>query len=167
MLRRCWHRVINGITGRDSDIRNLFNPENIFLSNDGEGRAGGGAGNNWASGYHQAESKQEDLLDMIGAREPSLPTARCTSMTVCQLADGTVVTLRPVSDASQPSSADAEARQTATSERSRSPGSGQLQWPPRRRPCRSRAEVSNQEAELLGAVQTVRPGTATAWRGSC
>ena len=61
-------RVINGITGKDSDIRNLFNPENIFLSNDGEGRAGGGAGNNWASGYHQAESKQEDLLDMIGAR---------------------------------------------------------------------------------------------------
>ncbi len=63
-------RVINGITGKDSDIRNLFNPENIFLSNDGEGRAGGGAGNNWASGYHQAESKQEDLLDMIGAPRP-------------------------------------------------------------------------------------------------
>ena len=65
--RVAMRRVINGITGKDSDIRNLFNPENIFLSNDGEGRAGGGAGNNWASGYHQAESKQEDLLDMIGA----------------------------------------------------------------------------------------------------
>ncbi len=68
-------RVINGITGKDSDIRNLFNPENIFLSNDGEGRAGGGAGNNWASGYHQAESKQEDLLDMIGTQPVLLPAA--------------------------------------------------------------------------------------------
>ena len=27
---------------------------------------GGGAGNNWASGYHQGESVQEDILDMIG-----------------------------------------------------------------------------------------------------
>ena len=29
---------------------------------------GGGAGNNWASGYHQGESVQEDILDMIGER---------------------------------------------------------------------------------------------------
>ncbi len=71
----CLRRVINGITGKDSDIRNLFNPENIFLSNDGEGRAGGGAGNNWASGYSQAESKQEDLLDMIGGH-PAAPRLR-------------------------------------------------------------------------------------------
>ena len=52
-------RVINSI--QNSDIKNLFNPENVFLS-----KHGGGAGNNWASGYHQGESVQEDILDMIG-----------------------------------------------------------------------------------------------------
>ncbi|BDA42973.1 Tubulin gamma chain [Coccomyxa sp. Obi] len=51
-------RVINSI--QNSDIKNLFNPENVFLSSHG-----GGAGNNWASGYHQGESVQEDILDMI------------------------------------------------------------------------------------------------------
>eukprot|EP00887_Chlorella_sp_A99_P003183 scaffold9.g3183.t1 len=51
-------RVINGI--QNSEIRNLFNPENVFLSDHG-----GGAGNNWASGYHQGEAVQEDILDMI------------------------------------------------------------------------------------------------------
>jgi hypothetical protein len=54
-------RVINGI--QTSDIRNLFNPENIFIS-----KEGGGAGNNWASGFSQGEAVQETLLDMIGAR---------------------------------------------------------------------------------------------------
>lgn len=39
-------RVINGI--QNSEYRNLYNHENIFLSDHG-----GGAGNNWASGYHQ------------------------------------------------------------------------------------------------------------------
>lgn len=53
-------RVINGI--QTSDIRNLFNPENIFMS-----KEGGGAGNNWASGFSQGEAVQETLLDMIGA----------------------------------------------------------------------------------------------------
>jgi tubulin gamma len=42
-------RVINGI--QNSEYRNLYNHENIFLS-----EHGGGAGNNWASGYHQVES---------------------------------------------------------------------------------------------------------------
>jgi len=51
--------VIHGI--QNSDIRNLFNPENVFLSDHG-----GGAGNNWASGYSQGEAVQEDILDMIG-----------------------------------------------------------------------------------------------------
>lgn len=51
-------RVIHGI--RNSEIRNLFNPENMFLSKDG-----GGAGNNWGSGYHQGEMFVEDILDMI------------------------------------------------------------------------------------------------------
>jgi hypothetical protein len=52
-------RVVNGI--QTSDIRNLFNPENIYVS-----KEGGGAGNNWASGFQQGESVQEALLDMIG-----------------------------------------------------------------------------------------------------
>lgn len=39
-------RVINGI--QNSEYRNLYNHENIFLSDHG-----GGAGNNWANGYHQ------------------------------------------------------------------------------------------------------------------
>lgn len=60
-------RVINGI--QNSDIKNLFNPENIFMSDHG-----GGAGNNWASGYHQGESVQEDILDMIGICSSALHT---------------------------------------------------------------------------------------------
>lgn len=59
----CWSQcacsVINGI--QTSDIANLFNPENIFIS-----KEGGGAGNNWASGFTQGEQVQETLLDMIG-----------------------------------------------------------------------------------------------------
>ncbi|PWZ30509.1 Tubulin gamma-3 chain [Zea mays] len=39
-------RVINGI--QNSEHRNLYNHENIFVA-----EHGGGAGNNWASGYHQ------------------------------------------------------------------------------------------------------------------
>lgn len=44
-------RVINSI--QNSDQRQLYNHENIFLS-----PHGGGAGNNWASGYTQAENFQ-------------------------------------------------------------------------------------------------------------
>ncbi|GAX73387.1 hypothetical protein CEUSTIGMA_g840.t1 [Chlamydomonas eustigma] len=51
-------RVIKGI--QNSDLKNLFNPENAFISKDG-----GGAGNNWASGFTQGEGVQETLLDMI------------------------------------------------------------------------------------------------------
>ena len=71
----CKRRVINSI--QNSDIKNLFNPENVFLS-----KHGGGAGNNWASGYHQGESVQEDILDMIGARAP---LRCCTCMHACML----------------------------------------------------------------------------------
>lgn len=42
-------RVINGI--QTGDYRNLFNHENLFMS-----KEGGGAGNNWASGYHQVNT---------------------------------------------------------------------------------------------------------------
>jgi tubulin gamma len=40
--------VINGI--QNSEYRNLYNHENIFVA-----EHGGGVGNNWASGYHQVE----------------------------------------------------------------------------------------------------------------
>ena len=51
-------RVINGI--QNSEYRELYNPENVYVSSHG-----GGAGNNWASGYSQAEAVQEDLMEMI------------------------------------------------------------------------------------------------------
>eukprot|EP01048_Picozoa_sp_COSAG05_P010440 COSAG05_NODE_919_length_6591_cov_81.831793_5_plen_473_part_00 len=51
-------RVINSILTGDS--RNLYNPENVFMSLDG-----GGAGNNWASGYQQANDKEEEIMEMI------------------------------------------------------------------------------------------------------
>lgn len=38
----------------------LYNPENIYLSKDG-----GGAGNNWASGYSQGEKLHEEIFDII------------------------------------------------------------------------------------------------------
>lgn len=39
-------RVINGII--NSEYRSLYNKENVFMS-----KSGGGAGNNFASGYKQ------------------------------------------------------------------------------------------------------------------
>lgn len=51
-------RVINSIV--NSGYRNLYNPENFFVS-----KEGGGAGNNWASGYHQGEQHHDLLMEMI------------------------------------------------------------------------------------------------------
>ena len=51
-------RVINGI--RTSPYRNLYNPENFYVSSEG-----GGAGNNWASGFAQAAGVHDTLMDMI------------------------------------------------------------------------------------------------------
>ncbi|CAB4319888.1 unnamed protein product [Prunus armeniaca] len=65
-------RVINGI--QNSEYRNLYNHENIFVSDHG-----GGAGNNWASGYDQVcnvvkcletisvnrKGVEEAIMDMI------------------------------------------------------------------------------------------------------
>ncbi|KAI5062561.1 hypothetical protein GOP47_0023100 [Adiantum capillus-veneris] len=51
-------RVINGI--QNSEYKNLYNHENVFVADHG-----GGAGNNWASGYHQGEQVEEDIMDMI------------------------------------------------------------------------------------------------------
>jgi hypothetical protein len=38
----------------------LYNPENIFMSQDG-----GGAGNNWAQGYAAGEKLYEDIMEMV------------------------------------------------------------------------------------------------------
>eukprot|EP00386_Alphamonas_edax_P009010 GDKI01029618.1.p1 GENE.GDKI01029618.1~~GDKI01029618.1.p1 ORF type:complete len:457 (-),score=126.44 GDKI01029618.1:44-1414(-) len=51
-------RVINTI--QTGDFKGLYNPENVFVS-----KEGGGAGNNWASGYSQAASVQEELMEMV------------------------------------------------------------------------------------------------------
>ncbi|RKP19841.1 tubulin-domain-containing protein [Rozella allomycis CSF55] len=51
-------RVVNSIM--TSAYSNLYNPENIYVAQNG-----GGAGNNWAHGYSQAESVHEDIIDMI------------------------------------------------------------------------------------------------------
>lgn len=50
--------VIHSI--RNSDYRNLYNPENFFVAPEG-----GGAGNNWAAGYCEGEVYYDELIDMI------------------------------------------------------------------------------------------------------
>jgi tubulin gamma len=52
-------RVVNKLA-RGGPYRKLFNPENVFVSEEG-----GGAGNNWASGFRQGEEHYEYILDMI------------------------------------------------------------------------------------------------------
>ena len=68
-LHASFGRVINSI--QNSDVKNLFNPENIFISKDG-----GGAGNNWASGFTQGEGVYETICDMIG-ETPAACTVTC------------------------------------------------------------------------------------------
>lgn len=51
-------RVINTIL--NSPYSKLYNQENVFLS-----KNGGGAGNNWASGYSQGERLNEEIFDII------------------------------------------------------------------------------------------------------
>ena len=51
-------RVINAILA--SPYRSLYNPENFYVSSEG-----GGAGNNWASGYFQASTVHDELMDKI------------------------------------------------------------------------------------------------------
>ncbi len=53
-------RVVNKLRGASSKYKDLFNPENCFVAADG-----GGAGNNWASGFRQGEQHHETVLDMI------------------------------------------------------------------------------------------------------
>jgi len=51
-------RVIHSIM--NSPYSKLYNPENIYLS-----KHGGGAGNNWASGYSHGEKLHEEIFDII------------------------------------------------------------------------------------------------------
>jgi tubulin gamma len=51
-------RVINGI--QSSPYRDLYNQENFFIA-----REGGGAGNNWASGYRQGSEHEDHVMEMI------------------------------------------------------------------------------------------------------
>ncbi|GAW78997.1 tubulin gamma chain [Plasmodium gonderi] len=51
-------RVINSIQA--SEYRNLYNPENMYIS-----KEGGGAGNNWGCGYSQGHKVEEEIIDMI------------------------------------------------------------------------------------------------------
>ena len=51
-------RVINNIM--NSEYKKLYNPENMYVAKDG-----GGAGNNWASGYSQGQQLYEDIFDII------------------------------------------------------------------------------------------------------
>ena len=51
-------RVINQINA--SAYKNLYNPENFYIAADG-----GGAGNNWASGYAQGQAAAETLREMV------------------------------------------------------------------------------------------------------
>ena len=57
-------RVLNSI--QNSAYKNLFNPENFSAKNEG-----GGAGNNWASGYSQrrAIARGSDGNDRSGSRQ--------------------------------------------------------------------------------------------------
>lgn len=52
-------RVV-GKLSQHGEYRDLYNSENVYVSKDG-----GGAGNNWASGYRQGEEHSEAVLEMI------------------------------------------------------------------------------------------------------
>lgn len=52
-------RVVNKIAHMGA-YKSLFNPENLFVAEDG-----GGAGNNWASGFRQGQEHNEQVIDMI------------------------------------------------------------------------------------------------------
>lgn len=51
-------RVIHGI--QSSTYRDLYNSENFFIAPDG-----GGAGNNWASGFRQGSEHEDTVMEMI------------------------------------------------------------------------------------------------------
>lgn len=77
----CMHakQVINNIL--TSPFANLYNPENIFMSQDG-----GGAGNNWAQGYATGEKLYEDIMEMVDREaEGSDSLEVCTPSSISSL----------------------------------------------------------------------------------
>ena len=63
-------RVVNKLA-HAGPYRQLFNPENVFVAQEG-----GGAGNNWASGFRQAEEHHEQVLDMIDREADNSDSSR-------------------------------------------------------------------------------------------
>jgi len=58
---RVVNKLLANTTSNSSPYhRSLFNEENVFIAKDG-----GGAGNNWASGFRQGEEHHEQVIDMI------------------------------------------------------------------------------------------------------
>jgi tubulin gamma len=51
-------RVINRI--KNEEFSKLYNPENFYVANHGEG-----AGNLWAKGHMEGEKCQEEIIEMI------------------------------------------------------------------------------------------------------
>eukprot|EP00917_Polyrhabdina_sp_WS-2016_P032052 GHVP01068414.1.p1 GENE.GHVP01068414.1~~GHVP01068414.1.p1 ORF type:complete len:446 (+),score=88.06 GHVP01068414.1:155-1492(+) len=74
-------RVIQNIL--TSPYASLYNPENIVASSDG-----GGAGNNWAFGYTQGQTSNDDLIDMID-READGSDSLCGFLMCHSIAGGT------------------------------------------------------------------------------
>jgi tubulin gamma len=68
-------QVVNNI--RSSAFANLYNPENIFVSNDG-----GGAGNIWAHGYAQGEKICEEIMDMVDREADGSDSLEVTYMAI-------------------------------------------------------------------------------------
>lgn len=74
-------RVINTIM--NSPYAKLYNPENIYLS-----KHGGGAGNNWASGYAHGERLFDEIFDIIDREAEG--SENLEAFTVCHsIAGGT------------------------------------------------------------------------------
>ena len=67
-------RVINSILS--GPYRHLFNPENIYLFNEG-----GGAGNNWGFGYSHGEAIYEDIFEMIDREADGCDSLEAFSLT--------------------------------------------------------------------------------------
>uniref|UniRef100_A0A804NAB1 Tubulin/FtsZ GTPase domain-containing protein n=1 Tax=Zea mays TaxID=4577 RepID=A0A804NAB1_MAIZE len=74
-------RVVNGI--HNSEYRNLYNHENIFVA-----EHGGGAGNNWASGYHQGEQVVDDIMNMVDREADGSDSFEFGSVLVGSTLDG-------------------------------------------------------------------------------
>lgn len=66
-------RVINGI--QSSAYRDLYNPENFYIGGDG-----GGAGNNWASGYRQGAGALNLTLTLTIRAKLTLRFSTCKSI---------------------------------------------------------------------------------------